>query len=66
MLVGCGSQPSDSDAVSSAADGDTYSKALEGREVYLDPNNPEILYLYELCYWAQGEYPAYLPCPILP
>ena len=46
--------------------GDTYSKALEGREVYFDPNNPEILYLYALCYWAQGEYPAYLPCPILP
>lgn len=45
--------------------GDSYSKALEGREVYFDPNNPDYLYIYERQYWAQGDYPAYIPCPIL-
>ena len=46
--------------------GDSYSQALEGRAVYLDPNNPDYLYIYEQQYWAQGDYPAYAPCPLLP
>lgn len=46
--------------------GDSYSQALEDRAVYFDPNNPDYLYIYERHYWAQGEYSAYLPCPILP
>ena len=46
--------------------GDSYSQALEGRAVYFDPNNPDYLYVYEQQYWAQGDYPAYAPCPLLP
>ncbi len=45
--------------------GDSYSQALEGRAVYFDPNNPDYLYIYERHYWAQGDYPAYVPCPLL-
>lgn len=44
---------------------DTFSKALMGREVYFDPSNPESLYVYEHHYWAQGDYPTYLACPVM-
>lgn len=45
---------------------DTYSKSLEGRQVYIDPNEPEFLYLYEKQYWSGGSYDAYLKCPLFP
>ena len=45
---------------------DTYSKTLEGRQVYIDYAEPEFLYLYEKQYWAEGCYDAYLKCPLLP
>lgn len=39
---------------------------MEGREVFIDPENIEYLYVYEKQYWAQGEYDGYLKCPIMP
>lgn len=45
---------------------DTYSYSMEGREVFIDPENIEYLYVYEKQYWAQGEYDGYLKCPIMP
>ena len=44
---------------------DTFSKALMGRDVYFDPDTPEYIYVYEHHYWAQGDYPTYLACPIM-
>lgn len=41
---------------------DGYSKALNGREVFADPNDPSILYVYEHQYWKQGDYPAWRVC----
>ena len=41
---------------------DGYSKYLDGREVYADPNDSGILYVYEHQYWAQGDYPAWRVC----
>lgn len=45
---------------------DTYSRSLEGRQVYIDPDEPEALYLFETQYWAGGSYDAYLKCPLIP
>lgn len=42
---------------------DGFSKALEGRKVYFDPDDPEYLYVYEHHYWAEGDYPTYRACP---
>lgn len=44
---------------------DSFSKALMGRDVYFDPDEPEFLYVYEHHYWAEGDYPTYLACPIM-
>ncbi|MBQ8831396.1 MAG: hypothetical protein IJ017_07330 [Oscillospiraceae bacterium] len=41
---------------------DTYGKYIDGREVYADPNDNSVIYVYEHQYWAQGDYPAYLAC----
>ena len=41
---------------------DSYSKTLHGREVYTDPADPGVLYVYEHQYWAQGDYPAWRAC----
>lgn len=41
---------------------DSYSYALEGREVYWDPADPSVLYLYERQYWRGGDHPAYRVC----
>ena len=43
---------------------DGYSKALHGREVFADPDDSSILYVYEHQYWAQGDYPAWRVCPL--
>ena len=43
---------------------DTYSYSLEGREVFVDPENNEYIYVYEKQYWAGGDYDACLKCPI--
>lgn len=44
---------------------DSLSKALAGREVYLDPDDPSFIYTYEHHYWAKGDYPAYLACLLI-
>ena len=41
---------------------DTYGKAINGREVYADPEDLSVIYVYEHQYWAQGDYSAYLAC----
>lgn len=43
---------------------DSYGHYLDGREVYADPNNNSVIYVYEHHYWAQGDYPAYLACKL--
>lgn len=43
---------------------DGYSNFLGGREVYANPNDPAMLYVYEHQYWAQGDYPAWRMCPL--
>lgn len=43
---------------------DSYSKSIEGREVYADPNDCSVIYVYEHRYWAQGDYPAWRICPL--
>lgn len=44
---------------------DAFSKALEGRTVYFDPDHPETVYVYEHHYWAEGDYPTYRVCPVM-
>lgn len=41
---------------------DGSGKFLDGREVYVDPNDHSILYVYEHQYWRQGDYPAWRVC----
>lgn len=43
---------------------DSYSKFLDGREVYVDPSDYSVLYVYEHQYWAQGDYPAWRVCQL--
>lgn len=43
---------------------DTYSFALEGREVFFDSSDPNFIYVYERHYWSGGEYDTYLKCPL--
>lgn len=42
--------------------GDSFSKVLDGREVYADPNDSSVIYVYEHYYWSQGDYPAWRVC----
>ena len=41
---------------------DGYSRPLDGREAFMDPNDSSILYVYEHQYRAQEEYPAWRVC----
>lgn len=43
---------------------DGYSKNLQGREVYADPADSSVLYVYEHHYWAEGDYPTWRVCPL--
>ena len=43
---------------------DSYSKYLDGREVYADPNDLTVIYVYEHQYWAKGDKPAWVTCPL--
>ena len=41
---------------------DSYSHPIDGREVYSDPNDSNIIYVYEHHYWAKGDSPAWRAC----
>lgn len=41
---------------------DSYSRYIDGREVYADPNDSSVIYVYEHYYWAKGDYPAWRAC----
>lgn len=43
---------------------DGFSHLLNAREVYADPNDSSVLYVYEHHYWAEGGYPAWRVCPL--
>ena len=43
---------------------DSHNKSMENREVWVDPNNSGIIYVYHHRYWAQGDYPAWVVCPL--
>ena len=45
---------------------DNYGHALEGREVYRNPAEPDCVYVRETQYWIGGEYEAWVKCPRLP
>lgn len=45
---------------------DTCSILIDGREVYADPDDDSILYVYEHHYWAEGDYPAWRTCKVWP
>ncbi|MBD5147758.1 MAG: hypothetical protein HDT19_03080 [Oscillibacter sp.] len=41
---------------------DGYGKYLGGREVFQDPADPDVLYVFETQYWREGSYPAWEIC----
>ena len=41
---------------------DSYSKPIEGREVYAVPGDDSVLYVYERRYWSGGDYPSWRAC----
>ena len=43
---------------------DAYSYALDGREVLAVPGDSSTIYVYCHRYWAEGDYPAWLACPL--
>lgn len=43
---------------------DAYSYALNGREVLAVPGDSSTIYVYCHRYWAEGDYPAWLACPL--
>lgn len=43
---------------------DSYSYLIDGREVYADPDDDSLLYVYEHHYWAEGDYPAWRVCKL--
>lgn len=43
---------------------DTCGILINGREVYADPDDDSILYVYEHYYWAEGDYPAWRACKV--
>ena len=43
---------------------DSYSYLIDGREVYADPNDDCLLYVYEHHYWAEVDYPAWRVCKL--
>ena len=44
---------------------DGFGKLLDGREVYADPEDSSVLYVYEHYYWARGDHPAWRECRLL-
>ena len=43
---------------------DSHNRSMENREVWVDPNNSSVIYVYHHMYWAQGDYPAWVVCPL--
>ncbi len=43
---------------------DPHSYALDGREVLAVPGDDSVIYVYAHSYWAKGDYPAWLACPL--
>jgi hypothetical protein len=43
---------------------DGYGKPLDGREVLAVPGDNSVIYVYYHRYWAKGDYPAWLACPL--
>ena len=43
---------------------DNDNKSMENREVLVDPNNSRVIYVYYHMYWSQGDYPAWVVCPL--
>ncbi len=42
--------------------GDSFGHTLTGREVFQDPADPDVLYVFETQYWAEGSFPAWEVC----
>lgn len=42
--------------------GDCYDHSLEGREIFRDPADDSVIYLYEEQYWREGSYPMWVEC----
>ena len=43
---------------------DNFGHTLTGREVFQDPADPDVLYVFETQYWQGGSFPAWEPCRI--
>lgn len=41
---------------------DSHGEYLGGREVFQDPADPDVLYVFETQYWREGSYPAWKIC----
>lgn len=41
-----------------------YSDPMDGREVWALPGDDSVIYVYQHHYWAGGDYPAWLACPL--
>lgn len=46
--------------------GDSYGYSLEGREVFCDPADDSVIYIYEEQFWREGSYPAWVACHLWP
>lgn len=42
--------------------GDSYDHYLGGREVFRDPADDSVIYMYEEQFWREGSYPAWVAC----
>lgn len=42
--------------------GDCYDHSLEGREIFRDPADDSVIYLFEEQYWQKGSYPMWVAC----
>ncbi len=40
----------------------SFGYPTDGKEVYSDPNDSNIIYVYEHYYWSKGDYPAWRVC----
>ena len=45
-------------------DKDSHNRSMENREVWVDPNDSSVIYVYHHMYWSQGDYPAWVVCPL--